>query len=140
MRALPLLLLCACATPRGPWTVKGAEWDVQAWADAAARVSGDGRGHLAAGGVVQVFTGPYATDIPCRAPEGMHYSGCAGRGFVKVLVWPPRWGPGPQTTALAHEFCEIGLERYEGPWRSIRFPSEAESDACALLVRQAVLP
>jgi hypothetical protein len=127
IRALPLLLLCACATPRGPWTVTGADWPVQQWADAAIHLTGDRSGHLQAGGRVIV-----APDITAMC--GFPAYGCGGPRLIYVQDVQP-----VERSALAHEFCHLGLQHGGGWGGPVVLATEPQADACALLVRQEIL-
>lgn len=138
---LLLALLAGCASPQRPWTVTGADWPVDRIAKAAIEVTGDRHGDLAAGGVVVAHYYPDLFDALCDVAPGNHVSGCHRAGRVDVLVWEARGlGPAWETTALAHEFCHLGLRHgggYSGP---LVDASEPEADACGMLVVKEVGP
>lgn len=126
---LALLLLVGCAAPAGTWLAVGATWDPQPYADAAIKVSGDRKGYLARGGVVETRA---VLDGICFVDRG-HPSGCAMPQLVYVLDRED-----PEQTALAHEFCHLGLAHgggYSGP---VIEATEPQADACSLLVHGMV--
>lgn len=142
-RAALLLLLSACATPRGAWTVTGGTPDEQAQAlaieAAAERVTPDAKGWLARGGAI--FLRPNLVG-DCPVPPELVPAGCSNPGAILVL-WPhPRCPPGSDLTcsALAHEACHLGLEGggglLGGPVDTV---TDERADACALLVNQEYL-
>lgn len=150
MRALLLLLLVGCSTPRGPWHVR---WHLPeelgpqsvAMVEAAKRVTPDARGYLARGGVIEWYSGANdALKSLCPVPPGRLPSGCSSPGKIDVLFWP--WEPlnhafvGPDglfvaditRTSLAHELCHLGLTPGVGIFGGASSgPSEAEADGCA---------
>lgn len=138
--AAAVVALTACATPSGPWVTSGLpvalEAQVQAYIHAAKVVTPDKKGFLAWGG--DIIFKPDLTGY-CVVPPGKRVSGCSEPGVIWVL-WPTPWGGEDITrTSLQHEICHLGLASggaFGGP---LTLATDAQADACALLVNQYVL-
>lgn len=147
MQRLPviLLLLTACATPKGEWTVIESPTQVVAAqalqiVAAAKRVLPDKAGLLAAGYTIRLSPEIQADCAICTAgTEAGLFSGCI-TDSVRILYPTPWAGTDLTRSALAHELAHLGLKRGGGcppPFCEAPYwPTEAECDAAALLVLQ----